>query len=356
MRRRIGTATTLLVWACAFQLAPVHAQPTINKGASVLIFPKIIADGSRDTVIQIANTSNLARHAWCFYTDAQLFDIYTGGPCGFITPSCQPVWTTIDFRIHLTPQQPSYWVASQGRLLDPTDDKTGFDPGLVPPTSSGFVGALRCIEVDDSGVPLPGNALIGGATITDTVNGDSSRYNAVGLRGFDTNNMDFTLCLGGDVSGACPTGAEYDACPERSSFGFFAEDVEDPVAGAGAIETTLTILPCSEDIESQIPGSTTLTYTVVNEFEQVLSGVASIDCWADARLSALGSPFSFAFLSTTYAQASFRPAPGFGSVTMVADERHEVTGAPPRYGSAAINVHVDGSVAGGDQLRLPSPF
>ncbi len=357
MHRRIGAGVTLLLWACAGHVAPVHAQPTINAGTSVLIFPKIIADGSRDTVIQLVNTSNSERYAWCFYTDAELFDVVLGGPCAVISPFCQPLWTTTDFRIRLTRQQPTYWVASQGRPLDPTDSKTGYDPGSIPPvSSSGFVGALRCVEVDAAGFPLSGNALIGSATITDVVTGDSSRYNAVGLRGFDTNNQDFTLCLGGDVNGACPFGAEYEACPEQSSFGFFTEDSQDPVAGTGTVETTLTILPCSQDYEFQIPGHATLGYKVINEFEQLLSGTASIDCWADTRLSALGFAFSFAALGTTYAQATFSPAPGSGSAVMVADERHEITGAPPRYGSAAVNVHVDGSVPGGDQMRLPSLF
>ena len=41
-----------------------------------------------------------------------------------------------------------------------------------------------------------------------------SKYNAIGLKGFDTNNMDGVLCLGGGVSDDCPSGAEYEACPQ----------------------------------------------------------------------------------------------------------------------------------------------
>ena len=35
-----------------------QADVTVEEGVSILIFPKVIADGTRDTVIQITNISN----------------------------------------------------------------------------------------------------------------------------------------------------------------------------------------------------------------------------------------------------------------------------------------------------------
>ena len=43
-----------------------------------------------------------------------------------------------------------------------------YDPGRVPPVVPDFTGELKCIEVDASGFPVPGNALKGEATLEDT--------------------------------------------------------------------------------------------------------------------------------------------------------------------------------------------
>jgi hypothetical protein len=49
-----------------------QAQVTTEKSASILVFPKVIANGTRDTVIQITNTSNSMVHAHCFYVNGAL--------------------------------------------------------------------------------------------------------------------------------------------------------------------------------------------------------------------------------------------------------------------------------------------
>lgn len=353
MRGKCLTIAAAVLWASVFHVASARAQATINLGASVLFFPKVIADGTRDTVIQIANTSNALRHAQCVYTAAQLVDVFTGDPCLTPSSSCLPLWLQRDFRIRLTRQQPTYWVVSQGRPLDPGDNASGYDPGQIPPATAGFQGELICFEVDASGSPLSGNALIGEATVTTLDGGDSSKYNAVGLRGFDTNNGDSVLCLGGAVDGECPNGAEYDACPAKSSFGLVAQNAEDPVLNTATVRTTVTIVPCAHNFELQLPASVTLGWTVTNEFESRLSGTASVQCWSDLPLSALGTSFSFAVLGTTYAQATFAPQPGSGSVAMVVDERHEILSDPTQFGSAAINVHVEGQDEVGDRIVLP---
>src|SRR5205085_438268 len=107
----------------------------------------------------------------------------------------------------------------------------GFDPGRVPPVSDPFVGELKCIEVDSAGQPLNGNHLKGEVTLV-TPSGDASKYNAIGVLGLNTdnnsNNGDTALCLGGGVSPACPTGAEYNGCPETVIVNHFAENSTDP--------------------------------------------------------------------------------------------------------------------------------
>src|SRR4030095_11966578 len=58
----------LLLGLCC--VLPATAATTTEQSASILIFPKVIVDGSRDTVIQISNTNNSMVHAACFYVNA----------------------------------------------------------------------------------------------------------------------------------------------------------------------------------------------------------------------------------------------------------------------------------------------
>ena len=86
---------------------PVAAAVTTEQSASILVFPKVISDGTRDTIIQITNTSNNMRHAHCFYVNGALTN--PSLPVGPLNP---PLWTEIDFDIWLTKQQPTHWVVS----------------------------------------------------------------------------------------------------------------------------------------------------------------------------------------------------------------------------------------------------
>src|SRR5215831_7158406 len=83
----------LLVWATL--CPPARADVTVEQGASILVFPKIIADGTRDTVVQIANLSNDLVFARCFYVNAQL--TFPGIPENPILNP--PLWLETDFQI-----------------------------------------------------------------------------------------------------------------------------------------------------------------------------------------------------------------------------------------------------------------
>jgi len=153
------------------------ADIVTERSASVLVFPKVVANGTRDTLIQITNTSNTMVHAHCFYVNAApTFPELPPHPV-----ENPPLWIEIDFDIWLTKQQPTYWVVSTGRQdndfqqnADPPCDFTtpnydcpnaGFDPGAVPPVVEDFVGELKCIETDQVGAPISGNHLKGEATV-----------------------------------------------------------------------------------------------------------------------------------------------------------------------------------------------
>src|ERR1043165_7963911 len=109
----VGLATLVGLGLAA---KPAAATVTTETSASILVFPRVISDGTRDTIIQITNTSNSMVHAHCFYVNGAL--TLPDFPPG---PTNPPVWAETDFDIWLTKQQPTHWVASQGRLNDPTD-------------------------------------------------------------------------------------------------------------------------------------------------------------------------------------------------------------------------------------------
>ena len=64
----------VLAAALGFWAAGARADVTTERGASILAFPKVLADGTADTIIQIANTSNIMVHARCYYVNAALRD------------------------------------------------------------------------------------------------------------------------------------------------------------------------------------------------------------------------------------------------------------------------------------------
>jgi hypothetical protein len=321
---------------------PAVATTTTEQSASILVFPKVIADGTRDTIIQITNTSNSMRHAHCFYVNGAL-----ANPALPPGPNNQPLWTEIDFDIWLTKQQPTHWVVSTGRQFYPLDltcrqtscnpetsggptppanipadcCDAGFDPGRVPPVVPDFTGELKCIEVDATGAPMGGNSFKGEATLEDVVTGDVSKYNAIGLKGFDTNNMDGVLCLGGTVNAeiGCPTGAEYEACPltwilDHPAVGApdrvveQQEDCIDAETCTSSVSTNVTFVPCTQNFETQAPPPVTLQFLVTNEFEQTFSTSTTFQCWASYNLEDIDSIFETQNLGGAVATTRVRSA------------------------------------------------
>lgn len=389
MRRQrwlVGLTGLAALVGSAFVARPTLAAVTTEQSASILVFPKVIADGTRDTIIQITNTSNNMRHAHCFYVNGA--PTIPGLPPGALNP---PLWTEIDFDIWLTKQQPTHWVVSAGRLQNPGDESctskttcdvgssgtptadccdAGFDPGRVPPVAPDFTGELKCIEVDSSGMPISGNALKGEATIEDIGTGDVSKYNAIGLRGNDNNDGDNTLCLGGPVTNDCPKGGEYDACPSEWRLDIAASGAPDPVVEeqqfctkhpCSSIDTNLTIVPCTENFETQAPTAVTLQFEVTNEFEQTFSASTTVVCWASYDLGApngsllpgISDVFNASTIGGTVLQTRMRSAAGTpGGVLAVIEETHNdfVNLLTAR---SAQNGHTIGDQLGPDIITIP---
>jgi hypothetical protein len=404
-----GVAVVLGLWATS-----ARADVTTERGASILAFPKVLADETADTIIQITNISNNMVHARCFYVNAQLQD-----PDLPESPFNQPLWQETDFTIWLTKQQPTQWQVSEGRPVDPTDDcfdnneivpedcaTAGLDPGAIPPVPDDFIGELKCVEVDVSDNPVGGNHLKGEATIK--AGGDVSKYNAIGIEGTemagDTGN---TLLLNQPAGEDDPVG-QYNACPNVLIVNHIAEGATDPVvlnnlrggtcsndanepcetdeecgesntcnlgpqildgddlALRSATLTDLTLIPCSQDFENQIPGRVTFQFLITNEYEQQFSASTTIVCWKNFFLHEVDSPndpdrsvFAFGSLGTRYAQTRISPVGTDGGIVGVAGVlRADQDSFTARV---ALNLHIEGdrfSATEGavvDEIILPEP-
>lgn len=373
-RVRVGlVAAAVIVWA-----GGVSADVVSEQSGSILVFPKVIATGNQDTIIQISNTSNSMVHAHCFYVNGALTD-----PTRPQSPTNPPRWTEIDFDIWLTKQQPTYWVVSEGRLVDPDDEpcrgaavdcpNSGLDPGRVPPVVADFTGELKCIEVDPSGAPLSGNHLKGEATVvtfntcvsgTCSVSGDAcsttcpeaydyAKYNAVGILGNENNNGDGVLCLGGGaVPSSCPNGAEYNACPQHWIYTGYSDDGEDSLLDE-EVTPSITVVPCTQNFETQVPTAVTIQFAITNEYEQTFSASTTVTCWADLELASINQVFTEAFVGTDMIQARMRSSAGSNSgFIAIATDVH--TNGTNETARAAVNLHVDGERTGGDVITIPA--
>jgi hypothetical protein len=98
------------------------AQPAIDRPASIIFLPRVVADADTDTVVQMSNTGNATALATC---------------ASIAGDDCQQ--TT--FSILLVKQQPTHWVVARGRSNDSSDptcspvnadcDGAGKDPGVA---------------------------------------------------------------------------------------------------------------------------------------------------------------------------------------------------------------------------------
>ena len=392
------------------------AEVSTNLAGSILVFPKVIANGSRDTIIQISNVSNSLVRAHCFYVNATLKD--PTQPEGALN---KRLWQEVDFDITLTKQQPTHWVVSQGRRVNPLDtvcdsstndcNDAGFDPGLIPPVVPDFEGELKCIEVDDSGAPLSGNHLKGEATLVVTALsksfgrdtneilqiGDLAQYNAIAILGSE-NNGDGTLVLGGgqcvgdgaangqvcqadaDCGDAAPCALEYNACPAAWTLNHFADGAPNPIIESvrlgvnhteypdlepSEVYTQLTVVPCTENFETQQPTAVTLQFQTWNEFESQFSVSTTVTCWGNFVLSDLGAP-SLTFPGTVlpdpqgtmFLQTRIRSANGTASgFLMVAETLLTAKTSTPGVrltSTAAANAFVEGERTTPDIITIPA--
>ena len=322
------------------------ADVTSDRPGSVTIWPKVIADGSRDTLITLTNTRNEEAFAHCEYvngigicsvsgayctlpssTAVAAFPACPGGPadvCNFDIPEA---WQTLDFDVILTKQQPTIWRVSTGRRDDPLQfpdaecepDGTSqncpgfFLVGLVPPPPQPFAGELRCVQVARDGSALTANGLKGEATIETiavpapdlpppagipVLSTQISKYNSINIRAVRPPVADPAILALNGVDPENPFNT-YNACPEAVEVTNYAAGAQDLAAGeinpvacqdpAGCpVTTEFTVIPCRADFEREIPTRFALNIVYHNEFEQLASVSREFNCWTTFNLQQLG--------------------------------------------------------------------
>jgi hypothetical protein len=362
----------MLLWAGA-----ARADVSSTNPAAILIFPKLVVDEGVNTDIQLTNTSGDPVNVRCFYINANGHCANTGivcdpngdpahSPCGR-SPCLQGCQET-DFRFRLTSKQPIVWSVADGLLDFPLANQPGApgqfntDSSIPPAPEVPFVGELKCIEVDANDVPLGKNDLKGEATITtDEPNIDIRGYNGIGVQAIANKvNTDNTLCLGGG-SQQCPT-AEYNSCPAVLLLDHFFDGASEP-ALSDTVSTDLTLVPCSEDLNLQLPVSTQVQFLVFNEFEQRFSTSRRLSCFWELALSDIdtrpgsnddwASIFNVNVEGTLSGQTQIRGVGAGHGLLGVAEEFHANT---ERLHSAAFALDQRGTRAQPDTIVLPAPL
>jgi hypothetical protein len=107
--------STAIALVLSFAAGPSIADVTVERGSSIIVFPKVIFDSGAvtgkpavDTIIQITNTSNSIVFAHCYYINALPVD-----PRFPPSETNPPRWQEINFDIFLTKQQPTHWLVAQ---------------------------------------------------------------------------------------------------------------------------------------------------------------------------------------------------------------------------------------------------
>lgn len=321
MRRTLLTCAALALFT-----ATAGAQTSSERGAAVLIFPKVVADASADTMLQLTNLSAVRIGVFCSYVDG------TDG------------WAATSFTLRLEPSQPLSWAAAAGR--DAGDDNA------IPPAPAGLRGELLCVETDTAGAPAGDNRMVGQATVVALADADAFSYAAVGLHGSGFNDGDDVLCIGGEVSDACFIGPEYDPCPAEWLITHAAEGAGQ-AQGDGTVHTRFAIAPCSQNVRDAEPATVAIEIAVTNAFAQRFTGSAEVTCWADLSLGDVADGlFERATVGSDVVQTTLTPAAGSGGFALAVEAEYRDGGGTVQA-RAGIAPLPRGAGDGGDLIVLP---
>jgi len=317
---------TLLLATGLIAAVPASGQSVLgsDKLGSVLVFPKVVSDASTDTMIEIFNAGTDEVYLRCFYIRGAI-------------PR-----TRTEMRLTLTRQQPTHWVVSRGRSVNPDDPPcspdslscggAGEDPGVIPAMPA-FLGELICVQTDATHEVVIGNALGGQATIRDLVQGDVSQYPALRLAGDPDTPSSNTLCLGA----GCDT-ARFDACPRHWTLSHLSDTTTAMTEGEAAVDATeITAVYCTQNLATLSIPAVLMNFSITNELEQRFGGALVINGWANLDLGALG--VDRAALGTLFVQTQISTSPSDGGLFIVARQQRRSGGLQPRRAASGLAAH-----------------
>jgi hypothetical protein len=231
-----------IAFAQASGLPPEQKLPS-----ALVVFPYIVSDSTHDTRIELINMSNSEISLQCFYVR-------------------QSDCVEVGFFVSLTAQQPLSWLARDG-----ANNVLTFT--AVPPFDG--VGELKCAVQPRTPELAAHNALQGRALVYDTVGGETVGYGAIGFQRLSPGSFSGVVDLDGST---------YEECPDRLHFQVLTRQT--------GLTSDMILVPCSEDLLTQVPTETTVQLAIVNEFEQVFSSSFRFKCHTSlsfSHISTLGS-------------------------------------------------------------------
>jgi hypothetical protein len=225
----------------------IGVPPAQKLPSALLIYPLVRASATQDTRIELMNLTSALVSVQCFYVQ--------GGTCN-----------EIGFFVSLTGNQPLSWTASTG--------STGNGRRIAPP----FIGdgELKCLVVPRTSDVSSYNALQGRALVSDsnTLTDDAQTvgYSAIAFRRLSSG--DFTGVVSLD-------GVNYEMCPDRLHFQVLTQKP--------GSNSELILVPCSQDLELQLPSSAIIQFAVVNEVEQQFSASTTVKCFNRINFSSVAA-------------------------------------------------------------------
>lgn len=229
------------------QLGVAGGVPPAQRLASaLLIFPYVVNQNGTNTRVELMNMSDEEVELNCFYVR-------------------QSDCLEVGFYVRLTAQQPLSWLASDG-----ANNTLTFT--AVPPFDG--VGELKCAVIPDRPELSHHNVLQGRALVYDS-QGETVGYGAIGFQRLVPGSFGGTVDLDGFT---------YEECPDRLHFQVFTRQ--------SGSSSDLVLVPCAQDLLTQVPTETTVQLAIVNEFEQVFSSSFRFSCHTTksfSRISTLGS-------------------------------------------------------------------
>jgi len=223
------------------------APPAQKLPSAFLIYPLIRVSPTQETLVEMMNLSFATVSVHCAYTTVSITAQ---------TTNCSET----DFFVTLTSQQPIKWRASTGT--------SGNGVRIAPPFSG--EGTLKCVVRARTSDLSAHNALQGRAILSQT--GQTVGYDASAFRRLSPGS--FTGVVQMD-------GVTYEQCPDRLHF--------NALASQSGSDSELILVPCSDDLENGISGSTTIQYAVINEFEQQFSASTPVKCFDRRNFSSISA-------------------------------------------------------------------